>query len=431
MIYYNIILYLFVILIAFYIIFVGYSKIRLKFWKSQPVFHCYNIFYWFSPPGIITFDLPTANKYLNILNIKSYGLSSIQEVKLDSFCNFIKNYYMNLLNSKYKPSKKALISYFSGCNNECYISFYEEPKIIFDKGQPKSTIEDICGVISAKPVTIIFNKKSRTGLFESMYKYRFYYVDNLCVHPGYRNKGLAPELIQTHYYNLRLNNKSIVSCLFKREGQLNAIVPLTTFDSIIYDISSLQKDLNKNKNILHSFYNIIEINKDKLGLVMQFIKEQNKLFECLVLSDITNIASMIESELMIIYGVVIGGELVMLYIFNNNDYYYKGKKSCDLIGSINSFNNKNNNNNINKNRKDNKNSTENDLFITCLYYVLYKLKEKIKNEIIIIENNSHNNYLINSFEERKIKKLFTSHCAYFCYNYACHSIKNENCLILV
>ena len=417
-------LYLFIIVLAFYIIFVAYSKIRLKFWKSQPVFHCYNLFYWFSPPGIISFDLPPANKYLNILNIKSYGLSSIQDVKLDSFCNFIKNYYMNLSGSEYKPTKKSLMSSFSGCNNECYISFYEEPKIIFDQGQPKSTLEEICGVISAKPLTIIFNNKN--GI--EKYKYRFYYVDNLCVHPAYRNKGLAPELIQTHYYNLRLNNKSIVSCLFKREGQLNAIVPLTTFNSIIYDISSLQKDLNneKNKNTLHSAYNVIEINKDMLGLVMQFIKEHKKLFECLVLPDITNIASMVEAELLVIYGVVVGGELVMLYIFNNNDYHYNGKKCCDLIGSINSFSK-----NKQNNKKSNNKNIQNDLFCSCFYNVLDKLKEKIKNEIIIIENNSHNNYLINSFEQNKIKKLFTSPCAYFCYNYACHSIKSENCLILV
>ena len=426
MIYYNIILYIFSILLAFYIIFVGYSKIRLKFWKSQPVFHCYNLFYWLSPPGIINFNLSPANKYLNILKIKTYGLSTIQEVKLDSFCNFIKNYYMNLTGSEYKPSKKALISSLSGCNNECYLSFYEEPKIIFDQGTPDSLrtssieystqaskiIEEICGVITAKPLTIIFNKKNRkTGYYETLNKYRFYYVDNLCVHPGYRNKGLAPELIQTHYYNLRLNNKSIVSCLFKREGKLNAIVPLTTFDSIIYDISSLQTDLNK--NILNSSYNIIEINKDKLGLVMQFIKEQKKLFECLVLPDITNIASMVECDLLVIYGVVVGAELVMLYIFNNNNYYYNEKKSCDLIGSINSF--------IKK---------DNDIFITCFYDVLDKLKEKIKNEIIIIENNSHNNYLINSFVKNNVKLLFSSPCAYFCYNYASHSIKSENCLVL-
>jgi choline-glycine betaine transporter len=65
MIYY-LLAYSFALIIAFYIIFVGYSKIRLKFWKSQPVFHCYNLFYWLSPPGIISFDLPPANKYLNI-----------------------------------------------------------------------------------------------------------------------------------------------------------------------------------------------------------------------------------------------------------------------------------------------------------------------------------------------------------------------------
>jgi hypothetical protein len=183
---------------------------------------------------------------------------------------------------------------------------------------------------------------------------------------------------------------------------------LTTYNTNIYDISKVILP----KIEPHSSYNVIEINKDKLELVMQFIKENKKLFQCLVLPDITNIASMIETGKLLIYGVVFSNEIICLYFFINNEVYYDGKKSIDLIGSINT------------------NKQNNELFINYFYNVVSKIKEKIKNEIIIIENISHNNYLINSFVQKNIKLLFNSPCAYFLYNYACYSIENNKCFIL-
>ena len=52
-------------LIALYILFLAYVKITYTFWSRQPVFHFYNLMYWFFPPGIIMHDLPEQNKYTN------------------------------------------------------------------------------------------------------------------------------------------------------------------------------------------------------------------------------------------------------------------------------------------------------------------------------------------------------------------------------
>ena len=114
-----------------------------------------------------------------------------------------------------------------------------------------------------------------------------YYVDNLCVHPDYRKDGIAPKTIQTHYYNLRKNNPKIKICLFKREGDLNAIVPLTTYKTVCFNINMLQK---MNPGVL----NVIEIGPNQLNLFVNFIYAESKKFDCIIMPDLSNISMSME-----------------------------------------------------------------------------------------------------------------------------------------
>ena len=97
--------------VSFYIIFMGYIKIKMKFWSQQPVFHIYNLLYWLNPPGIIHKKTPVINKYTNIIDIKSYGISEIKETLLERICHFIKIYYIQSPNTSYSPTKTNIIEY--------------------------------------------------------------------------------------------------------------------------------------------------------------------------------------------------------------------------------------------------------------------------------------------------------------------------------
>ena len=66
------------------------------------------------------------------------------------------------------------------------------------------------------------------------------YVDNLCVHSSNRKQGIAPNLIQTQYYQIQHMNDKLKVYLFKREGDMTAIVPLTTYKTFTYDILIFQ-----------------------------------------------------------------------------------------------------------------------------------------------------------------------------------------------
>ena len=85
-------------------------------------------------------------------------------------------------------------------------------------------------MISARPLTLRLPGSKPFDL---------YYVDNLCVHTGHRNTGLAPKTIRTLYQYLREQVKEVKVCLFKREGATIGIMPLTVMEVTGYQVGAL------------------------------------------------------------------------------------------------------------------------------------------------------------------------------------------------
>ena len=255
--------------------------------------------------------------------------------------------------------------------------------------------------------------------FKNKPAFPLYYVDNLCVHPDYRKHGIAQQMIQTHYYNLRMNNKKIQVCLFKREGELNAIVPLVAYKTTGYNIKnvSLLNDLSLENQYQH-YLNIIEIGTSQLSLLLDFIHSQKNNFDCIIMPDVSNILNMIKSENIYIYGVLTENYLTAIYVFRKPNLYYEKEEAIECIMSIDGFL---------KNNDD-------DSFIRGFNISLNKIKEKLKISILLVENTSSNNkithYLNNLFIIQKNNILFESPTAFFLYNYVSHSIPSDKILIL-
>jgi hypothetical protein len=410
--------YLFIAIIALYVILVAYIKIKLRFWKTQPVFHIYNLLYWLSPPGIINPQIPETenNNYMNHLAIKTYAIDDLADITLDQFCNFVKNYYAfhsfaqssnsvhsfvqssnsvhsfaQNYKSEYRPKKTDIIGYLKGTNHPSYISLYEEPHMLFQKGQVISSINTIKGVISARAINICI--KGRGPSFPS------YYVDNLCVLPEARKTGIAPELIQTHYYNLRKNNSRIKTCLFKREGDLTAIVPLTTFETYCYDLG--------NTKSVSVTVGVVEIGLPQLALLVDFIKSQQHKFDCVILPDLTNLVNMLKTGNISIYGRINSGVVSSIYVFRTIQLYYNGRRATECTLALYS-NNK-------------------ELFINGFTIALQKVKDKYKVDILLMEDTAQANCLI---AHLGLPLLFKSPTAFFLYNYACYSISHRSFMIL-
>ena len=57
--------------------------------------------------------------------------------------------------------------------------------------------------MTGRPLHVVINNGMNDAKFD------VYYIDYLCVDKSYRKKGIAPEVIQTHYYNQSHINKNI------------------------------------------------------------------------------------------------------------------------------------------------------------------------------------------------------------------------------
>ena len=389
-------IYLILFVLVIYISLTAYIKIKMKFWYAQPVFHIYNIWYWLNPPGIILDQPPEINKYTNIVDIKTYGISDINETLLDRACNFIKSYYVQSPNTKYIPTKKHIVEYLKSSNNESYLSIYQTPKLLFEKDEPSSVLDDIISVISARPLNITLKGKT---------PFTLYYVDNLCVHPDYRKDGIAPNTIQTHYYNLRKNNPKIKTCLFKREGELNAIVPLTTYKTLCFNISILQK---MNPGVL----NVIEIGQNQLTLFVNFIYSQSKNFDCIIMPDLSNMLNMIKTENIYVYGILQNNNLIAAYAFRRPSLFYDKEEAIECFFSLYA-----------------KNADTLNAYITGFNISLNKCKEKLKTTILLIEDIGQSGKLIDYLRNNLLNVLFQSPTAFFLYNYACYTVPSKKALI--
>ena len=81
-------------------------------------------------------------------------------------------------------------------------------------------------------------------------------------------------MIQTHYYNLRKHNKNINTCIFKREGDLNAIVPLVVFNTYCFRIKNIIENNIKHNINLPLNISLLEIGVNQVYLITDFIKTQ-------------------------------------------------------------------------------------------------------------------------------------------------------------
>jgi hypothetical protein len=401
---YYLLLYIIIALLLLYIFLVAYIKIKLRFWRTQPVFHIYNLSYWVKTPGIIEVGLPPTenNKYMNHLNIKTYKI--VDSLILDQCCHFVKNYYAfhsstQTLDVDYRPSKNNIVGHMEGANHASYISVYQTPEFLFQRGEMISSVECIKGVISARVLNVSIGRVKQS--------FPLYYVDNLCVHPDFRKSGIAPELIQTHYYNLRKNNSKIQTCLFKREGDMTAIVPLTTYETTIFNVAEF---IFPADTTLHAAIKVIEIGVPQLTILIDFIKARQNEFDCVILPDITNVANMLKTENIIIYGLMTNGALLSIYVFRNIQLYYNGRRAVECIMALYSY--------------------TKELFITGFNIVMGKLKERLNMEIILMEDTAQAHGLIDNFKMLGIPVMFRSPTAFFLYNYACYSVKSRKFMIL-
>lgn len=387
--------YIVLILIVLILLFKLYVKITYKFWSYQPVFHYHNILYWLSKPGIIMKELPKINKFCNFTNIKVNDYHNYCDSDKNDIIKLIQNNYSN--NKEYFPNIQLLDAHFSGHINKNYVTVYRKDLHIAQD----NIINKIIAVITSRPVYIQLNNNI---------KFDAYYVDWLCVDKEYRKMNIAPQMIQTHEYYQRHDNHNNFISLFKKEGKLTGIVPLTAYNAYQYDPTTLKKEpLDDNY--------LIEINDKNYNDID--IMYKNQKFDCFIITSKSNIINLIKNNILRIFVLKNKDTILAIYYFKNsyttfkiNQLYQKDPKVCysiDIIGSIK--------------------FCDKLLFIKGFINAILELKKK--DLLITIENISNNDDLIDFLTKKQLITRFKIPIAYFYYNYISKPIISNKVFILI
>jgi hypothetical protein len=385
----NYVLYFIIIIIIIYIILFCYVKIKFHFWNMQPVFHYYNILYWFSSNKIINEELPSINKYCNLREIQTYKYNNLTELDNQYIVNFLKNYFLRTNEVNYIPTIESFNSNFENHIHPSFVSIYSVNSNLFDyKNNIVVDVKDIIGIMTTRPLYITLYNKS----------FPLYYVDHLCVHNAYRKKGIAPQIIQTHELNQRHNNKQIKVSLFKREGDINGIVPLTFYYTYGYKKIDVYR-------IIDASVEIVQVNRASVYKFLDFYKIHSKQFDCSITPHLSNLISLIESKTIFIYLMKQNDNILCFYVFRNTDTSYNNKKSIECISSITTIKN-----------------DKTKLFYRGFTNAYYKITKIIQSKILLIEETSHNKEIITHI---KNQPFFYSPTAFFLYNYVSKTTLND------
>jgi hypothetical protein len=353
--------------------------------------------------GIIDEELPKKNKYTNFKNIQTISYDKMNKLDTNRAISLIRSNYLCNGANTFSPKKENILPYFIGHNIPCYFTFYYDNFLIQDlkDGAP---IEDdkLISVVTCRPLHIIINSKNSKS---EKNEFIAYYVDYLCVDKMYRKKGIAPQMIQTHYYNQRHSNKSIHVNLFKREEDLTGIVPLCVYSTFGFRVTKWHKP----RDLLPP-YTLLEITPQNYHHLHDFIKKNNNAFDIMIYPEITNVMELLKTNNIFIYVVMHNGVIISAYFYRKTCIFIeKNMETLSCFASIN--------------------SDSTDIFIHGFKVSFWRIAEKHYFGFAAIENISHNREIIANIKI-KTEPAIISPTAYFFYNFAYPTFKADKVFII-
>ncbi len=404
--------YIVLLCVGFIAIIYVYLRLTYGFWFYQPVFHLYDLRYYLFPCGIVEHDLPEKNKFTNTERISTVPFHNIVHGhKADQFTNFVRTHYLRNKNNQFLPTKTEIVPYFANHKHPCFVSFYQKPHVLeIKQGNKHIDTQKPYGVMTSRPLQI----SMRSGKFAGQKMYA-YYVDYLCVHKDARKQGIAPEIIQTHYYNQRRANPRIHANLFKREGDLTGIVPVCVYSSVVFHIPSLLKSPHNTRDKRYDDNTLknVRCTGKNLHFLADFLKENASLFDIQVCSDLGNFTELLQTNNYIVEYVVdrdTNNEIVGVFFFKKMRVFLDmNQEAISCIASVK--------------KKGLSTHVFVRLFLQCLHAVNTTCSH------IIMEALSHNTIVV---EECKnvCPVIVESPTAYFFHNFVCSTFSPERVLVL-
>ena len=385
---------LYIIIIAVIVLSIGYVRIKYKFWREQPVFHYYDVYYWFNDIGVIDTEPPLKNKYYNS-NILTKQVKDVSTHAIKEVIRLIQsNYILNKENkeNKFLPKMENFMPYFAGHNSACFCTTLSDISLHQStKTDDIIEVDVIIGLITSRPLHVDIIKENIA--FDA------YYVDYLCVDKNHRQQGIAPQLIQTHEYNQRHNNPAIKVSIFKREDELTGIIPICAYDTYGFNASKWA--------VIGTTPTMLKCDKQNLYHLLDFIRSNKGLFELTIMPELSNLLELISTGNIIIYMMMdLSKAIIQSAYFFRKSCTYVSEKS-EVLSCFASVSN-----------------TTNKEFIQGFKTAVCSLDH----EFVSIERISHNNIIIDDIIKKTDAQI--SKTAYFFYNFVYHTFPANKVLIL-
>lgn len=337
-------------------------KIMFPFWAKQPVFHVYDLHYYFMSPKVIQENKTKHNKWINYNNIVPVYSLKENESYTTEMVELISQHYLRNKSLEYMPKKQHILPYIN-TKDVIIMHYYYADKMI--------------GTITLRTLDMILSSKEIT----------IQYVDYLCIAQEHRKKGIAQELIAT-LYDAQQRDTSYKVSLFKNEGKQRGIIPLTIYHSYRCNIKTVKV------TPLYMPYKITVITDKQLHTLYEMFREIQRTFICYISMSVAQLVSLIVTKNITLYTLQYKDSVLALYFIKNTQCFHNNKEVKELYCSFKS------------------NGCTKEMFIAGCRQIIGNI-QKTDHEIII-EKIGHNAWLLESFKSNITSSYVTG---YYLYNY--------------
>ena len=189
------------------------------FWSQQPVMRTLPITYTGAIQAPLTPQFPPWLQS-QMSCIKMDIITNISPLRMASVVQLLRQHYHQnpTTGNSYNPTLNDVIPYANHPHSCLSISHTDESP------------QTLNGVMLSRPLLAQFAYSTKCHTLT--------YYDFLCVAINARNRTIAPALIQSHINYISATFPQVQGGLFKQEGDLTEIIPLTQYDTPCFKVES-------------------------------------------------------------------------------------------------------------------------------------------------------------------------------------------------
>lgn len=384
----NLHIYLFLIILSLIIGIFAYIKLRYPFWNLQPVYHTYDFWRMIYREPFFIYKKAISTKFVDLNSINTVIYEDATEDQKKSVVNLLQCYYLPSENTNFMFHLENLDSYMKAHLSCSYISLYNR---ISYKSNTESVIKESIGCITSRSGDLIIGN----------WRTPIYFIDLIAVH---RDAPLLywRKLLQTHIYRQQFSTPEILSSLIKKEGiAYDGVVPFIQSSSSLFDIPILLYE-KKSEVALPEHFILIDFHKGNIDLLFDFLESFQPRFAVFCMMDKPALLRMIEDKILFVYGIKRVDEIFAIYIFRDmrtvTEEKGDPKSLLQLVGSIS-------------------NTSSSDLFYRGFQLSLRSIIKKIPVfALLTLEEIAHNMLL---YEKIGGLSIAVNPVTYYLYNIVC------------